>query len=115
MTLTLEGSTKVTIPSAGTTGHRQRVAATAWRINSEESPAPSFRNAEQTHAPTTRRHELRRPDLLAVVVAIGENTSGRVGAPRKTPEGLVQCRCHSSQSSRSPDFASRALTCFTVS
>ncbi len=39
------------MPSDGTSGHRQRVAATASRIMSLDSPAPSFRNAEQTKAP----------------------------------------------------------------
>jgi hypothetical protein len=44
----------VTMPRGGTSGHRNRVAATAGRMRSEERTGDSFRKQEHTQAPGHR-------------------------------------------------------------
>jgi hypothetical protein len=48
---TFDVSMKVTNPCGGGGPYRQQVAATASRINSDDSVSLSFRNSEQIHAP----------------------------------------------------------------
>jgi hypothetical protein len=45
---------KLTMPRGDTPGHRNRVAATAWRMSSEERAGDSFRKKEQTQEPGQR-------------------------------------------------------------